>query len=91
MLVHKEYGFECMSYSDLVCMNPKEEDIPSLVQSVIFWQQLIISNPKSPVEHNQNKVCAKNANCLLNVLKKSKKISISSKDYFENEVIKIKK
>ena len=86
MLDHKNYEFECMSYSDLVCLNPKDEDIPSIVQSVIFWQQLIIPNPKSPIEHKQNKISAKNANCLLNVLKKSKKISISSKQYIENEM-----
>ena len=89
MLVHKDYDFECMSYSDIVCLNPTYDDIPSVVQSVIFWQQLVIPNPKSPIEHQQNKICAKNANCLLNVLKKSKKITMCSKEYFKSDIVKI--
>ena len=88
MLTHKQYDFECMSYSEVISKMPKDDEIPDIVESIFFWENLIIKNPKSPVEHEQNKISAKNAKLLLNMLEKSPKVKVRAQSHFYNKMKK---
>jgi hypothetical protein len=87
-LEHKNYDYECMSYSDVSCYMPKHQDIPNIVESILFWQDLVIPTPKSRVEFQQNKIASKNAKVLLNMLEKHPKFKKVSQGYFYNKMKK---